>query len=87
MRTLQWCHTYGVCLNAWALPYLQTGPVPYKTFGFLQYSFNSFSISRRYIIDGPGDNSAVGDLPPWHSSDQEMQRASKRQVRTIGSRT
>ena len=30
-----WCHTYGVCLNAWALPYLRMGPVPYKTFGFL----------------------------------------------------
>ena len=24
-----WCKTYGVCLNAWALPYLQMGPVPY----------------------------------------------------------
>ena len=63
-----WCHTYGVCLNAWALPYVQMGPVPYKTFGFLQYSFKSFSISRRYIIDGLGDNSAVGELPLWHSA-------------------
>ena len=44
------------------------GPVPYKTFGFLQYSFKSFSISRRYIIDGLGDNSAVGELPLWHSA-------------------
>ena len=62
-----WCHTYGVFLNAWVLPYVQMGPVPYKTFGFLQYSFKSFSISRRYIIDGLGDNSAVGEPPLWHS--------------------
>ena len=63
-----WCKTYGVCLNAWALPYLQMGPVPYKTFGFMQYNFKSFSISRRYVIDGLGDHDMVGELPLWHSA-------------------
>ena len=63
-----WCKMYGVCLNAWALPYLQMGPVPYKTFGFMQYSFKSFSISRRYVIDGLGDHNMVGELPLWHSA-------------------
>ena len=63
-----WCKTYGVCLNAWALPYLQMGPVPYKTFGFMQFSFKSFSISRRYVIDGLGDHNMVGELPLWHSA-------------------
>ena len=63
-----WRGTYGVCLNAWALRYLQMGPILYKTFGFVQYSFKSFSKSRRYVIDGLGDQSAMGDLPLWHSA-------------------
>ena len=29
-RFYSWCKTYGVCLNAWALPYLQMGPVRTK---------------------------------------------------------
>ena len=63
-----WCKTYGVCLTAWALPYLQMHPVPYKTFGFMQLSFKSFYISPRYVIDGLGDHNMVGELRMWHSA-------------------
>ena len=44
----RWCAAYGVCPNAWALPYLRMGPVPYKTFGFMQFCFKSFSISSAH---------------------------------------
>ena len=63
-----WCAKYGVCLHAWAWPYIQLGPVPYKTFGYLAYSLKSFSIARRYILDGLADPTAQGQLPLWHSA-------------------
>ena len=63
-----WCKQYGVCLHAWAWPYIQLGPVPYKTFGYLAYSLKSFSIARRYILDGLADPTAQGQLPLWHSA-------------------
>ena len=55
-------------MNPRALPYLQMGPVLYKTFRVLQFSFKSFSISRHYIIDGLGNHLVAGDLPLWHSA-------------------
>ena len=63
-----WCKQYGVCLHAWAWPYIQLGRVPYKTFCYLAYSLNSFSIARRYILDGLADPRARGQLPLWHSA-------------------
>ena len=63
-----WCTKYGVCLHAWAWPYIQLGPVPYKTFGYLAYSLKSFSIARRYILDGLADPTAQGQSPLWHSA-------------------
>ena len=63
-----WCKQYGVCLHAWAWSYIQLGPVPHKTFGYLAYSLKSFSIARRYILDGLADPTAQGQLPLWHSA-------------------
>ena len=63
-----WCLKYGVPLHAWAWPYIQLGPVPYKTFGYLSCSLKSFSIARRYIVDGIADTSARGLLPLWYSA-------------------
>ena len=67
-RFTNWCHTFGVQLHAWALPYLQLGPIPYKTFDYLSFSVKSFSIARRYVLDGLADQSAIGQLPLWHSA-------------------
>ena len=71
--------SFGVQLNTRALPYLQLGPVPYKTFSFLAYSLKSLSLARRYTlkslslarrytVDGLADQSAMGELPLWHSA-------------------
>ena len=46
-RFTAWCTKYGVQLNIWAVPYLQLGPVPYKTFTFLSYGLKYMSIARR----------------------------------------
>ena len=62
------CKKYGVCLDTWAWPYIQLGPVPHKTFGYLVYSLKSFSIARRYILDSLADPTAQGQLPLWHSA-------------------
>ena len=63
-----WCTKYGARLHAWAWPFIQLRPVPYKTFGYLAYSLKSFSIARRYILDGLADPTAQGQLPVWHSA-------------------
>ena len=63
-----WCTKYGVPVETWALPYLQLGLVPYKTFSFLAYSLKSLSITRQYIIDGFSNHAALAELPPWHSA-------------------
>ena len=58
----------------WSVPKCLGTPIPphgagpYKTFGFMQYSFKSFSISRRYVIHGLGDHTPIGGLPLWHSA-------------------
>ena len=62
------CKKYGVCLDTWAWPYIQLGLVLHKTFGYLAYSLKSFSIARRYILDGLADPTAQGELPLWHSA-------------------
>ena len=49
------------------LPYLQLGPVPYKTFSFVAYSLKALSIARRYIIDGLSNHEALSEIPLWHS--------------------
>ena len=63
-----WCQAYGVQLHAWALPYLQLGPIPYKTFDYLSYSMKSFSIDGSFVLDGLVDQSMIGQLPLWHSA-------------------
>ena len=63
-----WCKQYGVCLHTWAWPYIQLGPVPYKTCGHLAYSLKSFSIAGRYMLDDLADPTAQGQLPLWHSA-------------------
>ena len=55
-------------LHSWAIPYLQLGRVPYKTFDFLSCSPKSFSSARHYIIDGLAHPLQIGQVPLWHSA-------------------
>ena len=63
-----WCTRYGILLDSWAVPHLQLGPIPYKTFSFSSYSMKSMSLARRYTIDGLAEQGSVNDVPLWHSA-------------------
>jgi hypothetical protein len=50
------------------LPFLQLGPVPYSTMGFLAQSLKSYSQTRRYVIDGAPEGANIREFPLWHSA-------------------
>ena len=63
-----WASKYGVQWHLRSLPFLQFGPVPYSTMGFLAQSLKSYSQARRYVIDGPPEGANIKELPLWHSA-------------------
>ena len=63
-----WATKFVVAWNLRSLPFLQLGPVPYSTMGFLAQSVKSYSQARRYIIDGAPEGVNIGDFPLWHSA-------------------
>ena len=64
----QWARKYGVVWTPRAVPYLQLGPVPYASMGFLAQSLKSFSQARRYVLDGMLPGTTSDALPLWHSA-------------------
>ena len=51
-----------------SLPFLQLGPIPYSTMGFLAQSLKSYSQARHYVIDGAPEGANNRELPLWHSA-------------------
>ena len=63
-----WATKYVVLWDLRSLPYLQLGPVPYSTMGFLALALKSYSQARRYCLYGPQHWTQINDLPLWHST-------------------
>ena len=63
-----WATQYGVQWHLRSLPFLQLGPAPYSTMGFLAQSLKSYSQARRHVIDGPPEGANIKKLPLWHSA-------------------
>ena len=63
-----WARKFGVVWRPRAIPYLQLGPVPYATMGFLAHSLKAFSHARRYDMDGVLPDPCIMDVPLWHGA-------------------
>ena len=68
LRFRAWTTKFGVLWDLRSLPYLQLGPVPYSTMGFLALLPKSCSQARRYCLDGARTESNPRNLPLWHSA-------------------
>ena len=64
----QWARKYGVVWTPRAVPYLQLGPIPFASMGFLAPSLKSSSQARRYVLDGMLPGTTSDALPLWHSA-------------------
>ena len=63
-----WACKYGVCLPAHAIPFLQLGPIPYNTMGYLARSRKAASQAWRFLCEGLSTCTPVESLPLWHSA-------------------
>ena len=65
---LQWTSQMGISLNLQHLPWLQLGPIPWKTYPFLGTSCKAFSLLRKHApVPVPTLDQYV-KLPAWHSA-------------------
>ena len=62
-----WATTLGVPLDPMHLPWLQPGPIPWKTYPFLGTACKAFSLLRKLAPVVLPPQVLVGRLSPWHS--------------------
>ena len=62
-----WASTFGVPLEARFLPWLQLGPIPWKTYPFQGMSCKAFSLLRKPAKVLTPPHTQIDAMPLWHS--------------------
>ena len=62
-----WAHHHGVPLDGSYLPWLQLGPIPWKTYPFLGMSCRAYSLLRKKALVATRRDELIPGMPVWHS--------------------
>ena len=63
-----WTQNNGIDLDGRYLPWLQLGPIPWKTYPFLGMSCKAFSLLRKKAPVPTPKEELVPGMPLWHSA-------------------
>ena len=65
---MEWTRAFGIELDGRFLPWLQLGPIPWKTYPFLGTSCKAFSLLRKTAPIATPPDGIIPDMPLWHSA-------------------